>query len=190
MTHAYVCPVCGVVYEYEMVPSYVHLTHVAPLERESTAGKLDIEVVERAKVLFGEKVARELAKLDRVQAEEILTALEVIVSRRNYSVSWKAIRKAVDIAAKHKLKVNFEAVRERRVKEEIERFVRENQIQVDPREVWYFAVRNKNLWAGRKAATLAKVFTYLYCKRKGIDININIPSRILKLAEALNKVIR
>jgi len=33
LTHSYVCPSCGLVYDYELVPSRTHLTHAAPPDR-------------------------------------------------------------------------------------------------------------------------------------------------------------
>jgi len=184
-THSYVCPVCGVVYDYEMLPSYVQLSHSAPLEQNRD--KLDSEVVEKAAELFGRSVAKELSRMDRIRAEEVLKALEAIVMKRNYDVSWEAMRKAIEIASKHRLKVELDELRERRVREEIERFVKESGLDVDPKEVWYFAVRHKRLWAGRKSSTLAKVFTYLYCKKR-LGKEINLDNRTLKVVKALEKV--
>jgi len=186
-THSYVCPVCGVVYDYDMVPSYVQLSHVAPLERQ-VQEKISSEVIERAAELFGKGVAKELMRMDRIHAEEVLRALEAIVNKQNYTVSWDAMRKAIGIASKHRLAIDLEELREKRIREEIEKFVKESGLDIDPREVWYFAVRYKRLWAGRKSSTLAKLFTYLYC-RKRLGIDIKLESRIVKLAKALEKVL-
>jgi len=186
-TYSYVCPVCGVVYDYGMLPSYAQLSHVAPLERQDQE-KLSSEVVKRASELFGKSVAKELLKMDRIHAEEVLRALEAIVNKQNYTVSWDAMRKAIEIASKHRLATDIEELREKRIREEIERFVREAELNIDPKEVWYFAVRYKRLWAGRKSSTLARVFTYLYCKKR-LGIDIKLESRIVKVAKALEKVL-
>lgn len=185
-THSYVCPVCGIVYGYEMLPSHSHLSHVSPLDQVS--GKLDREVAEKAIELFGSTIAVELSKLKGVKAREVMKALEMLVEKRNYNVSWKAIRKAVEIASKYKLKIDFDALREKRVRDEIHRFVEEHGLPVNPDDIWIFALRYRNLWAGRKARTIAEVFTYIYCRRKGINIE-NVKSRIIKLAQLIEKAI-
>lgn len=186
-THAYVCPVCGVVYEFEMMPSYTQLSHVAPLDNK-VSGKLDADIVEKAVMLFGESVALELKKIrNKTEAKEVLKVLESMAKKREYTASWRVIRKATEIASKYRL-VDLSSIREQRVKSEIKRFITDNKIPVDPEDVWVFAVSHKNLWAGRKATTIAMVFTYIYCKRRGIKIG-KVKPRIEKLANMLEKVI-
>lgn len=187
-THSYVCPVCGIVYGYEMFPSYDQLMHSAPLEPPEQS-KLDVEIIERASKLFGESVAAELSKMDKTHAEEVLGVLEAIVKKRNYKASWMAVRRAVEIASKHKLKVDLDELREKRIYEEIEKFVKEAGLDdVNPKEVWYFALKYKRIWAGRKSSTLAKIFTYLYCRKK-LGRDIKLEGKVLKVAKALEKVL-
>jgi len=186
LTHSWVCPVCGVVYGYEAIASRTHLSHVAPLDGVAS-GRASSEVVRRARLLFGSAVASELRKLDRAFASEVLEALEALVEKREYRVPWRALRKAVEVASKCGLSVDLTAIRERRVRGEIERFVRENRLPVDPGEVWSLALKHRSLWAGRRAATIAKVFTYIYCARRGIKVKLD--PKTLKLARILEKVV-
>lgn len=185
-TYSYVCPVCGVVYDYEMVPSYYQLSHTSPLTADEI--KLEKDVVARARRLFGELVAKELTKMGEPQAEEVLTALDALVNRREHRVSWSAVRKAVEIASKYNIKVDLEEAREKKIQAEIERFVADQGLDIDHREVWFFAVRYKHLWAGRKSSTIAKIFTYLYCKKR-LNIEIKLDGKHLKIARALERVL-
>jgi len=185
-TYAYVCPNCGIVYGYEMLPSYAQLKHVTVLDSKSEY-KLDREVIERAREIFGETVAKELSRLDKRYAKEVLTALESIINKSTYRVSWNVLRKALEIAEKYNMDTDLEEIREKRIREEIEKFVKEECPEVDPNEVWYFTIKYKKLWAGRKSSTVAKIFTYIYCKKK-LNKEIKLDSRTLRVARTLEKV--
>lgn len=187
LTHSYVCPGCGLVYDYELVPSRTHLTHAAPPDRRFF-GRLRPGVVERAAELFGSSVAAELMGMRGPEAEEVLRALEAAVLKRDYSVSWRALRRALEIASRHGLATDLAGLRGERVRSEIERLVRELGLPVDPGEVWRLAVANRELWAGRRASTVAKVFTYIYCRRRGIEVRLD--PRTARLAQALERVVR
>lgn len=151
--------------------------------------KVDNEVVEKATALFGEKVAKELRQYRREKAEEILRALEFIVKRRYYRVSWSAIKKALEIASKCSLDVDLEALREQMLLDEIRKIVKRENLPADPEDIFMLALRHKNLWAGRKSSTIALVFTYIYAKEK-LGKEIPVKPRLRKLIRQMYKVVR
>jgi len=187
-TYAYICPICGTVYDYEMNPSYVQLQHVAPFEPKQTTHYLDMEVIERAAKRFGEGVAKEIKKLKQEKAEEVLKALEYLVAKRKYKISWEALRKAVEIARKYDLKVDLDALREQKIRDEIEEIIKREELPITVDEVYEFAVRYKKIWSGRKASTIATIFTYIYAKRK-LGIEIKVKPRIRKLIKIVETLI-
>ena len=187
-THAYICPVCGIVFDYEMVPSYAQLQHSAPLELTQTTQKLEDEVVEKASIIFGEKIAKEIKKVGREKAEEVLRALELLVKKKRYKVSWEAIRAATEIANKYSLKIDLDVLREQEVLENIKRVVEKEKLPVTLEEIYNFALRFKNLWSGRKASTVAIIFTYIYVKKK-LHHEIKVKPRLRNLIKLMEKII-
>ena len=150
--------------------------------------KLDKEVVSRAQKLFEKYVAKDFANIEEPYAHEMKEILGGVVIKREYRLPWSAIKKYREVAQKSVQVAGLEEEREKRVQEEIKKFVEEQNLGIDYREVWFFAVRYKRLWAGRKAATIARIFTYLYCKKR-LNKEIKIDARSSRIARALEKVL-
>lgn len=185
-THEYVCPNCGTVFGYEMLPSYAQMKEYVSIPQV----RVDGDVIRRAYEMFNAEVVKELRKIRKDKVEEVYHALESLVKKRDFRVSWDAIRKALEIARKCNLEIDLEELRNREVYENIKLFVATIEgVNIDPEEVMKLAMKYRNLWSGRKPDTIATVFTLIYAKMKGVDLNINVNSRIKKLMKMYEKVI-
>jgi len=184
-THAYVCPVCGLVLDYEMLPSYTQLQHVAPLV---LSPDLEDEVVRRAVDLFNKKVAKEVKKLGGEIADEALEALQSVVEKKQYTVSWEALRAISEVKQKYEARTNIDELRERDVWRNIIEFIKRENLSVKPEEVYALAVKYKSLWSGRKAPTIATIFTCIYVKRK-LGIEVKVKPRLQKLIKLFEKIL-
>jgi hypothetical protein len=181
ISQSYVCPSCGLVYGFSETFSYEQVMHVAPA---SYTPKYDANVVKRAAELFGWSVAKEFKRMKKERARKVLEVLDMFRSREvNVEVGWDEIREAIRIIRQHKLDIDLEKVREIKVHKEISSLVNGNEKLTN--DIWSFALLNKKTWSGYKASTVAKIFTYIYCKKNNININANIEKKYIKLADIL-----
>lgn len=186
-TMEYVCPVCGVVVGYEMIPSFTHSTHV---ERFSTKRRLDDDVIELAEEIFSEDVLKELRRLRKNRYEYLLQVLDAVIRKNDYSIDWSVLRKAMEVAKSCGVKVNISEIRSEQVLSAITSVVSTYCPDVSAEDVYLFATKHKDLWSGRKPETVALVFTYLYMKYKlRRDVNIPLRPNTRKLIKIFEKLL-
>ena len=179
VTSEFVCPNCGLVLERIYVPSYTQLRHTAPIHHQSSVN-VPPELIEKAKEILGEKALSDIKKLGK-NAQEIVDALEYIVSKRKLKIPWSALRKAYELAEKHTVPTHVDELRTSLVKEEIESLIEKYKLSISPYEVLEFALKNRNIWSGRKAKTVAYVFLYLYMSIK-YNRRLSVPKKYEELA--------
>ncbi|MEM4843975.1 MAG: TFIIB-type zinc ribbon-containing protein [Ignisphaera sp.] len=186
-TMEYVCPVCGTVFGYEMLPSFEQLTYA---EIYSARRRLDSEVEQLAEEIFYGTVPKELKKMRKDKATRIVKTLEAIVKKRIYSIDWSIVREAMKIAKRYGINVDLSSIRSEQVLNTIKTLVKTYNLGVDPEKIYLFTVKHKDLWSGRKPETIAIVFTYLYAKLKlGIEIQISMSQSAKKLVKLFEKVL-
>ena len=186
-TMEYVCPACGTVFGYEMLPSFDQAAYV---ERYSTKRRLDSEVERLAEELFLGIVPRELRKMGRERATRVVKTLEALVKKRMYAIDWSVVREAMEVAKRYGIKVDLSSVRSEQVLNTIKTLVKAHNLGIDPEKIYLFTVKHRDLWSGRKPETIAVVFTYLYAKLKlGAEIQIPMSQSARKLVKVFEKVL-
>lgn len=189
ITHSYVCSACGVVYGYDIAPSFSQTMYSSPMIVKT---KVDHEIINKAREVFGDKASEKIDILRRSNAKEVLNAVDAILRKKTHKVSWQALRDAINVVSVSNIDVNISErlaeIREKKIREAIERIIRENNVNTDPWDVWVFTLKNKHLWGGRRSISIAQIFTYLYCKKR-LNIHLEIDKRLEKVAKALERVV-
>lgn len=185
-TLAWVCPMCGTVYDYEILPPFISSSDLGTY----CYGVLNKEVVDYAEELFREEVLPELSRLDKRKSERVSGILESLVKKREYSVSWSTIREAAEIARSRNLNVRPSEIRSGQVLNYIRSLVESCDLGVSAEEIYAFAARYRDLWSGRRPETIASVFTYLYAKlRLRREVSIPMKTGAKKLAKLFERIL-
>lgn len=183
-TMEWVCPMCGTVYDYEMVPP------IGQSSRLVARRRLDPEVVRLAEEIFGSEIPAELKRMRKRRLERLIRTLDSLIKRREYDVDWEAIREAVEVARTSGLEVSFSEIRAAQVLKSIATLVESCCPGVSADDVYAFAARHRDLWSGRKPDTIATVFTYLFVKLK-LKEEPSVPMKpsLRKLAKIFERVL-
>ncbi|MEM1693977.1 MAG: TFIIB-type zinc ribbon-containing protein [Ignisphaera sp.] len=181
----YVCPACGTVVGYEMLPSFDQSVYMYPIVRR----RLDSEVLRLAEELFYGTIPGELKRMKRDKATRVVKALEALVKKRIYTIDWRVVREAIEVARRYGVKVDLSSVRSQQILNTIKSLVENHNIDLDPQEVYLFAVKHRDLWSGRKPETIAAVFTYLYARKLGKEVRIPMSQNTRKLVKVFEKVL-
>lgn len=184
----YVCPSCGLVIDYEMVPSFSHLSHTYPLP---VRRRIPEEVAGRAEEELDEELGAELRELRRLRAGQLAEAIRSVVRRRDVVVDPKLLRAVAELARSQGLGGrSLSEIRAEQVRAEIRRLAASCCPGVDPEDVYSFAVRHRDLWSGRRPETVASVFLYLYSKlRTCTEPGIQMKPNTKKLAKLFERIL-
>lgn len=171
--HQYVCPVCGIVYG----PEYV----CTPTQYVVTLSRTESEI---------RRYLREAESRFNLSDPEKKLLKELLRYKR-YRLSYDELRRVVQSIRNSETYRDLSQARSRLVYEAIVRLVSDNNLSMDANSVFEFAARHRDLWSGRKPATVAAMFIYLYAKIfEKREIELQLSPHLKTAITYLEKTIR
>jgi transcription initiation factor TFIIIB Brf1 subunit/transcription initiation factor TFIIB len=190
----FICASCATVIDYEAVPAIRDLMEIR--DREITRIDFDREIAKRiAERLAGKKIigfGRKRADIYRYIAALYSKDIDAI-SR----TSWRIYRRAFEIMRHSGLDVSktYDDYRVEMIRYQIHRIgARLGISDRDIDKICELAIRNRDLWSGRKSSVIASIFTIIYCEEQGMKSCVEKADEIMsrrakRLAHALKTVV-
>jgi transcription initiation factor TFIIIB Brf1 subunit/transcription initiation factor TFIIB len=191
----FVCTSCATVIDYEAVPAIRDLMEIR--DREITRIDFDREIAKRiAEQLAGKKIigfGRKRADIYRYIAALYSKDINAVSE-----TSWKIYRRAVEIMRSSGLDISkaYDDYRVQMVRNQINKIgARLGISDKDIDKIYELAIRNRDLWSGRKSDVIASVFTIIYCEKHGMKSCFEKADEIMsrrakRLAHALKTVVK
>ncbi|MEM1694348.1 MAG: TFIIB-type zinc ribbon-containing protein [Ignisphaera sp.] len=185
-TMAYVCPFCGTVFDYVMLPSIKQSTYI----EITTRYRFDNKTEQLVEELFYGTIPKELRRMRKDKVMRIMKTLEALAKKRLDNVDWDIVRKAIELAKKYRINIDFSSIRSEQVLNNIKNLVKTYNLNIDAEKVYLFTIKHRDLWSGRRPEIIATIFTYLYAKLKlGIEIQLPMSQSTKKYIKIFEKIL-